>query len=214
MPPKSPGTSYTGKPVRRLKLPKIGPTRTTNFFEEYLYALLAVVFFAATILGKAGGFSAYNAVVIGAWVTAILWCAHQLKDYFAEKSKAENEKNPAPQTQPQTQAPKGPLPLPPRMKPMIGLQWPVKPGARTSWPKLPKDQGTVAARPQTIQPQANQAPAETPTETSQTNSNEKKAFVYERPTLPDRKAKLPNNWFDPNGKNQKDKKRDHKKPKR
>jgi hypothetical protein len=213
MPQRTPGTSYTGKPVRRLKLPKIGPRNTKNFFEEYLYALLAIVFFAVTILGKAGGFSGYNAVVIGAWVTAILWCAHQLKDYFVEKSKAENGKTPAPQPQARAEAPKGPLTPPPGMKPIIGVQWPVKPGARPSWPKLPKEQTAATAQPQGIQP-----PLVTTEQPSQTNSNEKKrAFVYERPTLPDRPPKLPNNWADLNDKNhkkEKDKKRDHKKPKR
>lgn len=174
-----------------------------------MYALLACVFFAATILGKAGGFSAYNAVVIGGWVTAILWCAHQLKDYFAEKSKAENGKAPQPQPQARAETPKGPLPLPPNMKPMIGPQWPVKAGARPSWPKSPKEQ-TVLTKSQVIQPTV-----ATSTDTSQPNSDEKKrAFVYERPTLPDRAPKLPNNWANANGKNQKDKKRDHKKPKR
>ena len=193
-----------------MKLPKLGPTKTINFFEEYVYALLAVAFVAVTILGKAGGFSAYNAVVIGAWVTAILWCAHQLKDYFVEKTKVENGKTPDPLPQGRTEAPKGPLPLPPGMKPMIGLKWPVKPAARPSWPKSQKEQSAAAAPPQTIQP-----PATTSTQTPETNSNEKKrAFVYERPTLPDRKPKMPNNWVDANGKNQKDKKRDHKKPKR
>jgi hypothetical protein len=209
MPQRTPGTSYTGKPVRRLKLPKIGPTKTINFFEEYLYILLGVVFAAVTILGKAGGFSAYNAVVIGAWVTAILWCAHQLKDYFVEKSKAENGKAPVPQPETRAEAPKGPLSLPPGMKPMIGLKWPVKPGVRPSWPKLPKEQPAAA------QPHATQPPVTAPTQASQANSGEqKRAFVYERPTLPDRKPKMPNNWVDPNSKNQKDKKRDHKKPKR
>ena len=211
MPQRTPGTSYTGKPVRRLKLPKIGPTKTKNLFEEYFYALLVVVFVAVTILGKAGGFSAYNAVVIGAWVTAILWSAHQLKEYFAEKSKAENGKIPAPQPQARAEAPKGPLPLPLNMKPMIGPQWPVKPGARPSWPKLPNERRAAAAHPQLIQPPT----AATAAETSQTNSNEKKrVFVYERPTLPDRKPKLPNNWVNLNEKKEKDKKRDHKKPKR
>src|SRR5215469_5115965 len=108
MPPKTPGTSYTGKPVRRLKLPKIGPTKTKSFFEEYLYALLAIVFVAVTILGKAGGFSVYNAVVIGAWGTAILWSAHQLKEYFAEKSKAGTGRTPAPMPQAQAEGPKEP----------------------------------------------------------------------------------------------------------
>ena len=210
MPQRTPGTSYTGKPVRRLKLPKIGPTKTINFFEEYLYALLAFVFFAVTVLGRAGGFGAYNAVVIGAWVTAILWSAHQLKEYFAEKSGGENGKTPAPQPQAQAQAPKGAVPLPPGMKPIIGVQWPVKRGARPSWPKLQKEQPASGAQTSTIQP-----PTTTSTETTPTNWNEKKrAFVYERPTLPDRPAKLPNNWANANEKNQKDKKRDNKKPKR
>ena len=212
MPQRTPGTSYTGKPVRRLKLPKIGPSKTANFFEEYLYALLVFVFFAVTILGKAGGFSGYNAVVIGAWVTAILWCAHQLKDYFVEKSKVENGKTPAPRPRARAETPKGPLPLPPGMKPIIGVQWPVKPGVRPSWPKLPKERSATTEQPQAIQPSA------ASTQTPETNSNEqKRAFVYERPTLPDRAPKLPNNWVDLNDKNhkkEKDKKRDHKKPKR
>ncbi|HKW34070.1 MAG TPA: hypothetical protein VJN92_13755 [Candidatus Acidoferrum sp.] len=206
MPQRTPGTSYTGKPVRRLKLPKIGPTKTKNFFEEYLYALLVFVFFVVTILGKAGGFSVYNAVVMGAWVTAILWSAHQLKEYFAEKSKMENGRISAPQRQARTETPKEPVPPPPGMKPMIGLKWPVKPGA-PSWPKLPKEHQAV--RPQAIQPAAATA------ETSQANSNEKKrAFVYERPTLPGRTPKLPHNWANLNKKKQNDKKRDDKKPKR
>ncbi len=187
MPPKNPGTSYTGKPVRRLKLPKIGPTKTQNFFEEYLYALLAVVFFAVTILGKAGGFSTYNAVVIGAWVTAILWCGHQLKDYFVEKSKAVNGKTHAPQ-----------------------------PGGRPSWPKLPKQRQVATAQAATSQTPADQtSTVQTPGQMPETGSGEKKrAFVYERPTLPDRKPKLPHNWANLNDKKQNDKKRDHKKPKR
>lgn len=211
MPQRTPGTSYTGKPVRRLKLPKLGPSKTKSFFEEYLYALLAIIFFAATILGKAGGFSTYNAVVIGGWVTAILWSAHQLKEYFAEKSKAENGKTPVPQPQAQPETPKGPLPLPPGMKPIIGVQWPVKPGARPSWPKMPKQETEPNFQPpgQTSALQGLGTPA------AETNSGEKKrGFFYERPTLPDRKPKLPNNWADANGKNQKDKKQDNKKPKR
>src|SRR5881398_1865563 len=194
MPPKIPRASYTGKPVRRLKLPKIGPTKTTNFFEEYLFALLAFVFFAVTILG----------------------CAHQLKDYFTEKSKTENGKTSAPQPQAATETTKGPLPLPSGMKPMIGLQWPVKSGARPSWPKLPPKSPPklLKEQPAAPEPQAIQPPAATWPQTSQADSNDKKrAFVYERPTLPDRKPKLPNNWGDLNDQKPKDKKRDHKKPK-
>jgi len=47
------------------------------------------------------------------------------------------------------------------------------------------------------------------------NSGEKKrAFVYERPTLPDRKPKLPNNWRDPNTNKPGNKNLNNKKPKR
>src|SRR5215469_5507603 len=212
MPPKTPGTSYTGKPVRRLKLPKIGPTKTKNFFEEYLYALLAIVFVAVTILGKAGGFSTYNAVVVGAWVTAILWSAHQLKEYFAEKSKAENGKAPEAEPQGQTETLKGPVALPPGMKPMIGLKWPVKSGAKPSWPKLQREQQASTAQPQVIQTSTMQ---ESSAQAPPTNSNEKKrAFVYERPTLPGRTPKLPHNWANLREKKQNDKKQDSKKPKR
>src|SRR5215472_986771 len=215
MPPQNPGTSYTGKPVRRLKLPKIGPTKAKSLFEEYFYVLLAVAFFAVTILGKAGGFSTYNAVVVGAWVTAIIWFASQWKGYLAEKAKAGNGTSLiSPATAP-AEAPKGPVPLPPGMKPMIGLKWPVKPGGRPSWPKLPKqtpaaEAPTSASRTSAVQTSTIQTTGPTP----EANPREKKrAFVYERPTLPDRKPKLPNNWGNLKDKKQSDKKRDNKKPK-
>ena len=209
MPPKIPRSRYTGKPVRRLRLPKIGPPKTKGFFEEYLYVLLGMVFVSTTILGKAGGMSPFNALVVGAWITAALWFASQWKGYLAEKEKAANGKALAASEAERAEASKGPLPLPLGMKPMIGPQWPVKAGARPSWPKLPKEQ-TVLTKSQVIQPTA-----ATSNETSQPNSEEKKrVFVYERPTLPDRPPKLPRNWADLNDKKEKDKKRDHKKPKR
>ncbi len=209
MPLKDPGTSYTGKPVRRLKLPKIGPTKTTSLFEEYFYLLLALVFLSVAVLGKAGGFSTYNALIVAAWITALIWFAHQWRGYLAEKSKPENEKTVPPQAPAAAQKPKGPVPLPPGMKPMIGPQWPVRASSRPVWPKVPKEQPTTGApspapavRPSPAQAQLNQ--------TSETNSTEKKrSFVYERPTLPDRAPKLPNNWA-----NRDDKKAKNKKPKR
>ena len=217
MPPKSPGTSYSGKPVRRLKLPKTGPTKTKSLFEEHFYTLLAVIFLAAAILAKAGGFSAYNALIVAAWITAFLWFANQLKGYFVEKSKAENGKTLASQPPAQTEAPKGTWSLPPGMKPMIGPQWPVKPGARPLWPKVPKQQPATVPPAQTSQTPVAQTPTvQGPVTTApETNSGEKKrAFVYERPTLPDRKPKLPYNWANSKNKKQNDKKRDNKKPKR
>lgn len=205
MPPKSRGTSYTRKPVRKLKLPKIGPTKTISLVEEYFYLLLAVVFLAVAILGKAGGFSTYNALIVAAWITALIWFAHQWRGYRAEKSKPENEKT-APA---HAEAREAPLPLPPGMKPMIGPQWPVKPGSRPVWPKLPKRQPSSAAPAPpapTPAPHSSAVPGE-PNQTSETNSPDKRPrFVYERPTLPDRAPKLPNNWVNPNNKKAKNKK--------
>src|SRR5215469_6700811 len=101
MPQKSPGTSYTGKPVRRLKLPKIGQRRTTSLLEEYFYLLLALVFLSAAILGKAGGFSAYNALIVAAWITAAIWFSQQWRGYLEEKAKLEKAAPPpAPATAP------------------------------------------------------------------------------------------------------------------
>ena len=216
MPPKTPGTSYTGRPVRRLRLPKIGPTKTKSLFEEYFYALLAVVFFAVTILGEAGGFSTFNALVVGAWVTAFLWFVNQWKGYLAEKSKASNGKTPAPQAEAQAAAPKGPLSLPPGMKPMIGPQWPVKTGMPPAWPRLPNQKPAKASQaPTVLTPSVQTSGAQPPPNQEGAASEEKKrAFVYERPTLPDRKPKLPNNWVDPNSKKTGTKNLNNKKPKR
>ena len=210
MPPKSSRTSYTGKPVRKLKLPKIGQTKTNSVFEEYFYVLLALVFLSVAILGKAGGFSAYNALIVAAWITALIWFAHQWRGYLAEKSKRENEKtipSPAPAS---AQTPKGPVPLPPGMKPMIGPQWPVRPGARPVWPKLSKKKQPTTVAPAAPSPtgavRASPVPDQ-PNQTSEADSPEKmRRFVYERPTLPDRAAKLPNNWVNPGGKKAKNKK--------
>jgi len=188
--------------VRRLRLPKIGPTKTKSLFEEYFYVLLAVVFVAVAILGKAGGFSGFNALVVGAWITAALWFASQWKGYLAEKEKAANGKALASAATARTETSKGPMPLPTGMKPMIGHQWPVKTalwpaqrGQTKQWPKPAL--GAPAARPTEVQDSSSEAPP------APTDPN-KKVFVYERPTLPDRKPKLPHNW----------KKTDKKKPKR
>jgi hypothetical protein len=214
MPQKSPGTSYSGQPVRRLKLPRIGPAKTKSLFEQYFYILLAVVFFAVTILGKAGGFSTYNAVIVGAWVAAILWAARQWRGYLAEKAKTQNGKTLMTPPSAPAEALKGPLPLPTGMKPMIGPQWPVKSSSRPAWPRLPKQPAaeaqTINSKPPTVQTSNGQAPMPA----QETNPGEKKVFVYERPTLPDRKPKLPNNWAHPTNKKANNKNLNNKKPKR
>ena len=207
MPPKSSRTSYTGKPVRRLQLPKIRQTKAKSVFEEYFYVLLALVFLSVAILGKAGGFSTYNALIVAAWLTAFVWFAQQGKGYLAEKSKRENEKTVPPPALASAKTPTGPVPLPPGMKPMIGPQWPVRPGARPVWPKLPKKKpATTVAPSPTPAARSSGVPAQ-PDRTSETDSPGKtRRFVYERPTLPDRATKLPNNWVNPNGKKAKNKK--------
>jgi hypothetical protein len=189
-----------------VKLPKIGQTKTKSVFEEYFYILLAVVFLCVAILGKAGGFSTYNALIVAAWITASIWFARQWRGYLTEKAK--KEKAVPPPTHSRASTPKRPLALPAGMKPMIGPQWPVRPGARPVWPKLPKQpkkaapaapSPAVAVRPSAVPAQQSQA--------SETNSPEKRRpFVYERPTLPDRAPKLPNNWVRPDKKKPKNKK--------
>jgi hypothetical protein len=59
------------------------------------------------------------------------------------------------------------MPLSPNMKPIIGPQWPLKTGG---------------------------IPGQTKPSPAAPNGKSKPAFVYERPTLPDRKPKLPANW--------------------
>src|SRR6266571_1987675 len=175
MPPKTPQSNYSKRPVRRLRLPKIGPSKTKSLFEEYFYTLFVVTFVVVAILGKAGGLSGFNTLVVGAWVTAFIWFSRQLKGYFAEKSKVANGEAAEQAPKVPVQEGKGrPLPLPPWMKPMIGPQWPLKTGP---WPARP--------RHTTVPP--TQVPA------APRNPN-KPGFVYERPTLPDRKPKLPHNW--------------------
>ncbi|HET8924962.1 MAG TPA: hypothetical protein VFN26_18425 [Candidatus Acidoferrum sp.] len=150
-----------------MRLPKIGLKETKSFFEEYFYACLVALLLVVTILLKAGGMSTYSASVLGLWVTGFAWFARQAKLYFDEKSKPELKKKAAQpaSTQPQN----GKAQLPAAMKPMIGPQWPLK------------------------SPQPNPLPQ--PSQRSTAPGNKKKpAFVYERPTLPDRKPKFPANW--------------------
>jgi hypothetical protein len=149
-----------------VRLLKISPRKTKGLLEEYFYGFLLAIFVVASLLLKAGGMGAYNALVTGLWVAGLTWFAWQLKRYFKEKT------NPAPQKK-LAQTAKAPkqvakVPLSPNLKPMIGPQWPLKSGQQPS-------QATQGAA----------APG---------NNNKKPAFVYERPTLPDRKPKLPANW--------------------
>ncbi|HEX4542888.1 MAG TPA: hypothetical protein VH114_06955 [Candidatus Acidoferrum sp.] len=194
--------------MRRLRLPKIAPTKTKGLFEEYYYIFVGVIFLVVAILCKAGGMSGYDAVVVGAWLAGFTWMTRQVKGYYAEKSKTTNGKTLESLPQAPAGTGNGPLQLPPGMKPMIGPQWPLKTG---TWPTRPGlGQGLKAQAPVT-RPTAALMPTTTASATPDPalpGSSNKRTFVYERPTLPDRKPKLPHNW-----QGQKDKK-PKQKPKR
>ncbi len=174
--PKSPQSNYSQRPVRRVRLPKIGPTKTKGLFQEYFYACLVIIFIVVAVLGRAGGLSGHDALVVGGWVTGFIWFGRQVKGYFAEKSKPVKEQYLSPPAQAPVEAAKGSLPLPPNMKPMIGPQWPLR------------------AKPGTARPVPWPEPAQASQPDNAADHKNKSGFIYQRPTLPDRKPKLPNNW--------------------
>ena len=200
MPPKSPQPSYTNKPVRRLRLPKLGPPKDKSFFAEYFYACLGGLFLAVAILCWAGGMRGFDALVLGAWVAAAVWSGRLLMGYYEEKEKTK-ERERAAAKEPETG--NGRKVLPPGMKPMIGIQWPVKSGA---WPARPglktapsipptpaqNGQASTTSPPPVAPPPGSPAPGLAPEAPG--NASPKPGFRYERTTLPDRKTKLPYNW--------------------
>lgn len=205
MPPKSPQPNFSKRPVRRLRLPKIVPRKTKGLFEEYFYALLGIIFLVVAILCKAGGMSGYDAVVVGAWLTGFVWVTRQVKGYYGEKSKDTNGKTVEPPPQTPAGTGNGPVQLPSGMKPMIGPQWPLKAGP---WPTRPRLGQLPNAQTSATRPPAASVPttpASTPSNPAEPRNPNKPAFVYERPTLPDRKPKLPHNWPGQKDKKQKQK---------
>jgi hypothetical protein len=199
MPPLKPQSNYSKRPVRRVRLPKIGPRETKGLFEEYFYGFLVAIFLVVAILLRAGGMRTYDAVVIGMWIAGLTWFARQVKAYYKEKSKPESMRR---TVQPVQAAPPGPNgKLPPGMKPMIGPQWPLKSG-----PKPLSPAPSSARSPLSSPPSSPPSPSPSPTspQTAAPAPPNKPAFVYERPTLPDRKPKLPANW--PGRQNKKPKK--------
>src|SRR6267142_2700584 len=165
MSPKSPQSNYSKKPIKRVRLLKIGPQKAKGLFEEYFYGLLVAISLVVFTLLKAGGMDTSTSLIVGLWVGGLIWFARQLKRYFSQGSEPPAKKR-------RDESPKRPaqpakMPLPPNMKPIIGPQWPLKTG------EMPGQ-----AKPSPAAP----------------NGKSKPAFVYERPTLPDRKPKLPANW--------------------
>jgi len=165
MSPKSPQSNYSKKPIKRVRLLRIAPPKAKGLFEEYFYGFLVAIFLALFILLKAGGMDTSTSLIVGLWVAGLTWFARQLKGYFKEKSEPAAKKKRVEAAKTAAQPAK--MSLSPNIKPIIGPQWPMKTGV-TPGPAKP-----------------NPAPP---------NGKSKPAFVYERPTLPDRKPKLPANW--------------------
>ena len=186
MQPNKPQSNYSKKPIKRIRLLKIGPRKSKSLFEEYFYGFAIGICLVVMILGKAGGLSGYDAVVIGLWMGGFMWCAWVLRRYRREQaSPGRIEKSPQAVEKPQHVNAKQ---LSPNFKPMIGPQWPLKPA-----------QGAPRQLQKSVRPaQESLKPAQAPGPAGQVlgapGESGKRAFVYERPTLPDRKPKLPNNW--------------------
>jgi hypothetical protein len=158
----NPQSNYSKRPIKKVRLPKIGPRKAKGLFEEYFYAFLAGIFAVVSLLLIAGGMGSSDALLMGLWVAGLTWFAWQVKQYHREKSGLATVKKPAQSAKTTYQVAK--VLLSPNLKPMIGPQWPLKtePG-----PSRPAPGGGPGKKP---------------------------VFVYERPTLPDRKPKLPANW--------------------
>ncbi len=182
MQPNKPQSNYSKKPIKRIRLLKIGP----RLFEEYFYGFAIAITLVVMILGKAGGLSGYDAVVMGLWMGGFMWCAWVLRRYRKEQaSPGRIEKSAQTVEKPQQVSGKQ---LSPNFKPMIGPQWPLKPA-----PGAPRQlQKSVRPAQESLKPA--QAPGPAGQFPGAPDESGKRAFVYERPTLPDRKPKLPNNW--------------------
>ncbi len=184
MPPNK--SNFSKRPIRRVKLLKIGPKKSVSLFEEYFYGFTAAITLTAMILGKAGGLGGYEAVVMGLWIGAILWFGRMFWKYregLGIKEQAERTKKAL-----QEQADLAATALASKLKPMIGPQWPVK----------GKNGGRAPARAMRPAPQVQQGQPVRQEQQEQaappSQAAKRPGFVYERPTLPDRPVKLPANW--------------------
>jgi hypothetical protein len=171
MPPKSSKPNYLRWRENKFVIPKIAQRNGPSFFQEYFYFFLVGITLGVMLLLKGSGMKGTDAIVLGMWLGAILWFARQVQAYFRDKKKAAEPARAAKQPGPLASGEKEKWEPPKGMKPMIGPQWPLKSG--TAGSESPK------------------APAEEEKEKEKEN---KPGFVYQRPTLPGRKPKLPANW--------------------
>src|SRR5258708_32548149 len=89
MPPNKPQSNYSKRPVKRIRLLKIAPRKTKSLFEEYFYGFLVAICLGVMILGKAGGLSGYDSIVIGLWGAGCMWCAGVLRRSHTSKPRPE-----------------------------------------------------------------------------------------------------------------------------
>src|SRR6266436_2801480 len=95
MPPNKPQSNYSKRPIKRIRLLKIGPRKTKSLFEEYFYGFAVSLCVIVTILGKAGGLSVYEAIVVGRWFGGSPWPAWGLRRYRKEKAVPARVKSPS-----------------------------------------------------------------------------------------------------------------------
>src|SRR2546430_3302907 len=112
MPPNK--SNYSKRPVRRVRLPRIGLRKTKSLFEEYFYAFLVTISVVVTILGKAVGLSGYDAIVTGLWVGGFTWFAWQVSRYRKEQTGTGSTAKSGQAVQAAPHMTK--MPLPPNMK--------------------------------------------------------------------------------------------------
>src|SRR5258708_10478641 len=79
MPPNK--SNYSKRPVKRVRLVRIGPRKAKSLIEEYFYGFAVSICVVVAILGKAGGLSGYDAIVTGLWAGGFTWFAWQVKLY-------------------------------------------------------------------------------------------------------------------------------------
>jgi hypothetical protein len=142
MPVNKPQSNYSKRPIKKVRLPKIGQRKTKGLFEEYFYGFLVAIVAAVSLLLIAGGMGSSDALVMGLWVAGLTWFGWQVRRYYKEKSGPAVVKKHAQTAKAPNQVTK--IPLSPNLKPMIGPQWPLKtePG-----PSKPAPGGGQAKKP-------------------------------------------------------------------
>jgi hypothetical protein len=78
MQPTKPQSNPQKKPVKKIKILKVGRTQQKSLLSEHFYLILGVLFVATTLFGTAFGLRFDEAGVVGLWVAAILFFVRQV----------------------------------------------------------------------------------------------------------------------------------------